>query len=761
MTSLLPLLRVTRLVSRMLLGASLICASIGGHAAEPPAREESLERARAKVTDVLWRRVERERVLTVLVQFRTAEIDALADLRLGRGDRSAREDSQRQRVTGYREIKRLARTGLLRGDAPLVREYTQLPMSAVKIRNIAELTRLLRRPEIEAVHEDVLMHHALTQSLALIHRPPAGAAAQLGAGTTVAVLDTGVDYTRPAFGPCDTPGIPATSCKVAFAQDFATQDNTLDADGHGSSVAAIALGVAPGTRIIALDVFDGDTARSSDVIAAMDWAIANRSTWNIAAMNLSLGDGVKRTSPCGGPFNPYRSAINNAINVGIISVVAAGNEAFLDGLSSPACTPGALSVGAVYDSDMGPLNWSICSDSSTAADKVTCFSNTASYLSGYAPGAQITAAGVTFSGTSQAAPHVAGAVAALKAAFPADTPGETTNRLVSAGVPLTDSRPQVAITKPRLDLKAIFPPPPNDAFVDRVTLSVTSGSQTLDTLYASKEVGEPEHAGNTGGASVWWRWTAPQDSTVRTTLRLTTAGSTINTLLAVYTGEAVTALAPVAAANSPAGQPATLAFQAAAGVTYAIAIDGRDGARGSVGLAWALDTDGDCIGDDQESATSTHALDLDSDDDGIADGAEDLNCNGIHDAGETDPRRSDTDGDGIQDGTELRIVAGVPDPDGGGPLLGTDPASFVPDADPTTGTLALDPDSDGDGAGDGAEDRNRNGALESGESDPNDQTSTPQVAQQVALPSAWLALLALVLIMLGHRASSRPRWTRS
>lgn len=757
MTNLLPPLHVTRLLASLLLAASFSCASAGANAAEPPAPEESLERARAKVTDVLWRRLERESLPTVLVQFRTAEIDTLADLRLARGDRAAREDSQRQRVAGYRKIKRRARAGLLRDDAPLVREYTQLPMSAVKIRNIAELMRLLRRRDVEAVHEDVLLHHALTQSLPLIHRPPAGGAAQLGAGTTVAVLDTGVDYTRSAFGPCDTPSVPATSCKVAFAQDFATEDNTLDADGHGSSVAAIALGVAPGTRIIALDVFDGDTARSSDVIAAMDWAIANRSTWNIVAMNLSLGDGLKRTSPCGGVFNPYRAAVNNALNAGIISVIAAGNEAFVDGLASPACTPGALSVGAVYDSNMGPVNWSICSDSTTAADKVTCFSNTASFLSGFAPGAQITAAGVTFGGTSQAAPHVAGAVAALKAAFPADTPGDTSSRLIAAGVPVTDTRPQVAITKPRLDLKAIFPPPPNDAFIDGVTLSTTSGSQTLDNRYASKEIDEPDHAGNTGGTSVWWRWTPSQDSTVRTTLRLTTAGSTINTLLAVYTGDSVSALAPVAAASSPEGGPATLAVQAAAGVTYAIAVDGRDGAGGSLSLAWALDTDGDCLGDDLESATSTHVFDLDSDDDGIADGEEDLDCNGTHDPGETDPRRSDTDGDGVQDGTELRLVTSVSDPDGDGPLLGTDPALFVPDADPTTGTSALAPDSDGDGAGDGAEDLNRNGAFESGESDPNDQTSTPQVTHQVALPPGWLAVLALVLGVLGHRARARPR----
>ena len=79
----------------------------------------------------------------------------------------------------------------------------------------------------------------------------------------------------------------------------------------------------------------------------------------------------------------------------------------------------------------------------------------------------------------------------------------------------------------------------------------------------------------------------------------------------------------------------------------------------------------------------TSELDVDSDDDGIGDGIEDINRNGKVDAGETDPCNADTDGDGIQDGTEKGAMVGIADPDGSGPLLGTDPKVFVADTTPT------------------------------------------------------------------------------
>jgi 2',3'-cyclic-nucleotide 2'-phosphodiesterase (5'-nucleotidase family) len=146
--------------------------------------------------------------------------------------------------------------------------------------------------------------------------------------------------------------------------------------------------------------------------------------------------------------------------------------------------------------------------------------------------------------------------------------------------------------------------------------------------------------------------------------------------------------------------------------------------------------------------------DLDTDDDGVADDAEDSNGNQIVDAGESNPCNPDSDGDGIRDGVELGITTPITDPDGDGPMEGTDTAAFVADADPSTTTDPTDPDSDGDGFSDGAEDLNFNGRLDAEESDPNDLTSRPR-SVQVPLPLWSLLLLAGLLSLLGLRAADR------
>jgi subtilisin family serine protease len=140
--------------------------------------------------------------------------------------------------------------------------------------------------------------------------------------------------------------------------------------------------------------------------------------------------------------------------VGIIPVVAAGNDGFADGVAEPACAPGAVRVGAVYDASLGQVAWTPCIDRNTAVDRVTCFSNSSSLISVLAPGARIVAAGVTMSGTSQAAPHVAGAIAVLRAPgfAPQDTLEQTMIRITSTGPMVTDTKNMVA--KPRLDMLA-------------------------------------------------------------------------------------------------------------------------------------------------------------------------------------------------------------------------------------------------------------------------------------------------------------------
>jgi len=124
-----------------------------------------------------------------------------------------------------------------------------------------------------------------------------------------------------------------------------------------------------------------------------------------------------------------------------------------------------------------------------------------------------------------------------------------------------------------------------------------------------------------------------------------------------------------------------------------------------------LDSDSDGLSDGAEYAAGTNPLDADTDDDGVSDGQEKY-------VYLTDPTRADTDGDGIQDGTELGFIPPVPAPDGVGVLLGTNILKFKPDLDPTTKTDPLNVDTDGDGLSDGLEDKNLNGRVDPGESDP-------------------------------------------
>src|SRR5207248_977578 len=113
----------------------------------------------------------------------------------------------------------------------------------------------------------------------------------------------------------------------------------------------------------------------------------------------------------------------------------------------------------------------------------------------------------------------------------------------------------------------VLPPAPaNDNFAAAQIISGQSGNTTGTTVSATKETGEPNHAGNAGGASVWYSWTAP--ATGQATL--TTAGSSFNTLLGVYTGSSVSSLTTVTLNDDASGSTTTsqVSFAATSGVTY-------------------------------------------------------------------------------------------------------------------------------------------------------------------------------------------------
>jgi uncharacterized repeat protein (TIGR01451 family) len=525
----------------------------------------------------------------LIVQYDDGVIEKNAKSMRSKSKRHIDDESiLRYKAGEYRNVKNKVDQAIIRSDIIQLKDYQSLPMSMKRFTTKGGLNAFLTNPRIKAVFLNEKLHYVLAESLPLIGQPSVAAVgtnnpSYLGSGTTVAVIDGGIDINNPAFGSCTAVNAPA-SCHVIASNSFAATPETNHS--HGDNVAAIVLGVAPGSKIAALNVFDNTGgALVSDIISAINWAITNRTTFNIVAINMSLGGPTKFTTPCTNLTDWSVTPIANAKNAGISVIVASGNSSFLDGLASPACAPSAISVGAVYDSNVGPVSWLTtpnCSDSVTSADKVICFSNSANYLTMIAPGAFINAAGFSFGGTSQAPPHVAGAVAVLRSAFPNETLTQTQTRLINSGTPILDTRNN--ITKPRLNLFAAAAPP-NDLFINRTNLSGVSGSATGVSLLGSKEVGEPNHANNIGGSSVWWSWTAPSAGQ----LSLNTTGSNFDTLLAVYTGSNINALTQKAA-NDNNGNLSTssLVFQAVAGTQYQIAIDGGNGLAGTISLNWTL-----------------------------------------------------------------------------------------------------------------------------------------------------------------------------
>jgi hypothetical protein len=132
-------------------------------------------------------------------------------------------------------------------------------------------------------------------------------------------------------------------------------------------------------------------------------------------------------------------------------------------------------------------------------------------------------------------------------------------------------------------------PPANDSFADPVVLGGTSIARTADsTVAATTETGEPASLdGALGGSSVWYRWTAPASGVAV----VDTDGSGFDTLLGVYSGDAVDALSEIVS-DDDAGSDLTsgVVFHAHAGTTYRILVDGYDSAAGAVKLNLTLIT---------------------------------------------------------------------------------------------------------------------------------------------------------------------------
>ncbi|HYN43387.1 MAG TPA: S8 family serine peptidase, partial [Thermoanaerobaculia bacterium] len=190
----------------------------------------------------------------------------------------------------------------------------------------------------------------------------------------------------------------------------------------------------------------------------------------IRVVNMSLGgyfDDVKPPDPgsCDAQAPDYKSAFDLLSQAGVLVVAASGNGGCTNGIVLPACVSNTLSVGAVYDAAVGSIFFGRgqclsagCSDSTPAADAITCYSDSSDRLDVLAPShcAQAPRRGggynSCFGGTSGAAPYASGVAALLFGAEPLRGPVEVKAAMRSTGTPITDARN--GITRNRLDAPA-------------------------------------------------------------------------------------------------------------------------------------------------------------------------------------------------------------------------------------------------------------------------------------------------------------------
>jgi subtilisin family serine protease len=255
-----------------------------------------------------------------------------------------------------------------------------------------------------------------------------------GKGVTVAVIDTGIDYTHSALG-----GGLGKDFKVVGGYDFVDDDDDpMDESGHGTNVAGVIAanpyttggityqGVAPDAKLVALRVGTTNNIPNSNIEDALQWVIDSYKSFGISIVNLSIGSGNYTDS---NDDSVFADELQDLRRLGIFIVAASGNSndsstgpIDRDGIAYPAADPNVFAVAAVDSSDV-----------------IASWSQRGDELDMVAPGVNIVmpkrgGGFETEDGTSFASPYVAGAAALIKQATPSAKAGDIGSILLTSGV---------------------------------------------------------------------------------------------------------------------------------------------------------------------------------------------------------------------------------------------------------------------------------------------------------------------------------------
>ncbi|MEA5536850.1 S8 family serine peptidase [Crocosphaera sp. XPORK-15E] len=295
-----------------------------------------------------------------------------------------------------------------------------------------------------------------------------------GQGQSIVIIDTGADLNHPLFGPDnDNNGI---ADRIIYQYDFADNDNDAgDRNNHGSHITSIAAQIAPESNLIILKVFkDNGSGSFSDLEKALQWVNTNANTYNIASVNLSLGDSQNWTTEV--PRYGIGDELAAIASQNILIAAAAGNSFYTfnstPGLAYPAIDPNVISVGAVWADDFGSRTFGNGAvDYSTAADRIASFSQRHPLLDVFAPGILITGANATggtisMGGTSQATPYIS-AIATLSQQIAQQYLGrsltltefstllDTTSNLIIDGDDENDNVTNTGVSYPRINVLSL------------------------------------------------------------------------------------------------------------------------------------------------------------------------------------------------------------------------------------------------------------------------------------------------------------------